>query len=324
MSKPLHSLVPIGLATAVCLGASAPAFAQREPAWQPAPAVFLDTDPVAAKMLGAAREFLAARQWGDAVDLLRQITDQHGERLVAIEPGRYVNVQTFADILIASMPPDGLKLYRARTDPQARRWLEAARRLRDEEGLEKVVRKAFLSSSGDDALLLLGELAWEQGDLARARSYWEKLLPAAANPEAGELPLLLKFPDSPIDPAQIKARLVLCTLMQGNLARAEAECASFQTSHPQVSGSLAGLQGNLAEILKNLLADSRGGAGAPAADLDGSTFAGNPARDQVFPRSIDIGGAMWSVRLKEMRVEHPSRGDEFVDRERSDRGPAAL
>src|SRR5579864_6950243 len=93
--------------------------AQRDGAGQAAPAVLLDTDVVAAKMLGAARDFLGAQQWGDAVELLRQIADQHGERLVAIDTGRFINVQTYADILISSMPPEGLKLYRARIDPQA-------------------------------------------------------------------------------------------------------------------------------------------------------------------------------------------------------------
>src|SRR5258708_912660 len=129
---------------------------------QQAPAVFLDTDPVAAKILGAARDYLAARQWADAVDLLRQIADQHGDRLVMIEPGRYVNVRTVADIYLASLPPEGLKHYRARIDPQARRRFEAAQKLRDEPALERLVHRAFLSSYGDDALLLLGELAWER------------------------------------------------------------------------------------------------------------------------------------------------------------------
>ena len=114
-------------------------------------------------------------------------------------------MQTFSDILIAGMPPDGLKLYRTKTDAQARRWLDAARKLRDEDGLERIVRKTFLSSSGDDALLLLGDLAWEQGLLARARNYWEKLLPPPASPASGEPPLVLKFPDSPIDPCRSKA-----------------------------------------------------------------------------------------------------------------------
>src|SRR5262245_27528407 len=116
-------LCRVGMAVAVCASLATPAEAQRE---QAVPSVFIDTDPVAAKMLGAARDFLAARQWGDAVDLLRQIADQHGDRLVAIEPGRCVNVQTYADILIASMPSAGLQHYRSKIDPQARRWFEAA------------------------------------------------------------------------------------------------------------------------------------------------------------------------------------------------------
>ncbi|MBS0260811.1 MAG: hypothetical protein JSS02_02545, partial [Planctomycetes bacterium] len=78
--------------------------AQRDLALVPAPAVVLDTDANAAKMLVAAREFLAARQWGDAIDLLRQTADHRGDRLVPLEPGRYVNVQTSVDILLSSLP----------------------------------------------------------------------------------------------------------------------------------------------------------------------------------------------------------------------------
>jgi outer membrane protein assembly factor BamB len=313
------------LIAALWLGSAAPALAQRDSASPAAPAVFLDTDPVAAKLLGAARDFLAARQWGDAVDLLRQIADQHGDRLVAIEPGRYVSVQTFTNILIAGMPAEGLNQYRAKTDPQARRWFEAARRLRDEEGLEKVVRKAFLSSYGDDALLLLGELAWEKGALARARSCWEKLIPPAAAPDAGELPAQLKYPDSEIDPALIKARLVLCSLMQGNPTRAQTEYAAFRELYPQASATLAGRHGNLAEILKSLLDVAGEASGMPAAVPETGTFAGNPGRNQVFPREVDVGGILWSVPLKEMRVERLLRGEEGFDRfERSERIPAAL
>ena len=311
----------LGLALAVGLNMTSAALAQREQS-QPAPAVALDTDPVAAKMLGAARDYLVARQWADAVDLLRQIADQHGERLVAIEPGRYVNVQTFVDILIASMPPEGLHRYRAKIDPQARRWYESAKDVRDEAGLEKVVRKAFLSSYGDDALFLLGELAWEHGALARARSFWEQLLPPAAPASAGEPPLVLKYPDSPIDPAQIKARLVLCDVMQRNPDRAQIELKSFRSAYPQASGKLAGRQGNLAAVLEALLVEVDD-TFAKSVSPGTSTFAGNPQRNQVQPQRFDVGGILWSAALKEMRVERPVRIDEnFFDR--FERGQAGL
>jgi len=315
----------ICLALFACLTLATPVQAQRDSAIQAAPSVLLDTDPVAAKMLGAARDYLAARQWGDAVDLLRQIADQHGERLVAIEPGRYVAVQTFADILIASMPPEGLKLYRAKIDTQARRWFESAKRLRDEEGLEKVVRKAFLSSYGDEALLLLGDLAWEQGALSRARSYWEKLIAPAAPPVAGELPQDLKYPDCEVDPAAVEARLVLCSLMQGNVPRGRIEFEAFRDRHPQAAGQLAGRNGNLVEILKDVLADAEK-ASLPPADAEAATFAANPARNQALARNVDVGGVLWSVPLKETRVERSTRTEEFpLDRfERPERGPAVL
>ena len=315
----------MSLAFTFWLATAGPALAQRDATMQAAPAVLLDTDPVAAKMLGAARDYLAARQWGDAVDLLRQIADQHGERLVAIEPGRYVNVQTFADILIASMPPEGLKLYRAKIDTQARRWFESAKRLRDEDGLEKVVRKAFLSSYGDEALLLLGDLAWEQGALSRARSHWEKLIPPSTSTVAGELPHELKYPDSEFDPAVIQARLVLCSLMQRNVPRGQIEFEAFRGQFPQATGKLAGGDGNLVEILKDALADAEK-APLPPVDAEATTFAANSARNQTLARHVDVGGVLWSIPLKEMRVERAVRQDDFVlDRfERPERGPAVL
>jgi len=297
--------------------------AQRDGAGQAAPAVLLDTDVVAAKMLGAARDFLGAQQWGDAVELLRQIADQHGERLVAIDSGRFVNVQTYADILISSMPPEGLKLYRARIDPQARRWFEAGKRGRDEASLERVAHKAFLSSYGDEALLLLGEIAWEQGALARARSYWEKLIPTAASSEPGRIPPFLKYPDSEIDPAQVRARLILCSLMQGNLARAQTELDAFRDVHAQAAGTIAGRAGKLAPILADLLAESQAVPLAPA-DAETSTFAGNSQRSQLLPSSVDVGGISWSIPIKETRVERTIKPDDSMfDRfERIDRWPA--
>src|SRR5262249_41715644 len=261
--------------------------------------------------------------YGDAVDLLRQISEQHGERVVAIETDRYVNVQTYVDILLSSMPPEGLKLYRERVDPQARRWFDTAKRARDAAGLERGTRRGLMSSSGDDAVMLLGELAWEQGALARARSYWEKIVPPAAARKPGELPQVLKFPDSDFDPALIRARLVLCSLMQGNLARAQAEIESFREQFPRSEGALAGQRGNLLGLLKKL-ADEAASTAATQSDATAATFAGNAERNQVLPKSIDVGGILWSVPLKEMRIERAPRNDEFsLDRfERFERAPA--
>ncbi|MBI3861122.1 MAG: PQQ-like beta-propeller repeat protein [Planctomycetia bacterium] len=322
-----HGVRPVGfagvaIAALLMCAAPAPALAQRDFQVSAAPAAYLDVDPAASKMLGAARDFLAARQWGDAIDLLRQTADQHGDRLVAIEPGRFVNVQMSADILLSSLPAEGLKLYRAKTDPQARRWFDAAKKTRDVEGLERVVRKAFLSSYGDQALLLLGDLAWEQGALARARSDWEKLIPQAVPPDAGDVPVVLKYPDSRVPIEQVQARLVLCRLMQEGVEPARQELESFRRSFPDAKGRLAGENGNLAKTLEGVLGSEPHAPAEPPA-LDTATFAGNVERNQPQPRAFDVGAPLWSVHLKEMRVERVARPDEFAF-DRADRGAAIL
>jgi outer membrane protein assembly factor BamB len=287
--------------------------------------VFLDVDAGAAKKLGAARDLLAARQWGDGIELVRQIAEQLGDRMVAISPRRYVSVATYCDILLSSLPEAGLHLYRARTDAQARRWLEGARDGHDEQGLQKILSRAFLSSYGDDALMLLGQIAWERGNLPQARSYWEKLLPLEQVSGAGELPAVLRYPSSNFDAAQVRARLVLCSLMQGQLQRGQRELAEFRRLHPQAQGTIAGKSGNLAEILASSAALSAMES-FPTDDADVRTFAGSARRNQVQMESVDVGSVYWSAPLAVRKTEQPMRIEEdrlplFVV---PNRGPAAL
>jgi hypothetical protein len=153
--------------------------------------VFLDTDPVAAKML-VRHDFLAARQWADA-DLLpdhrraRQAAGGHRARAICQRAD-------LADILIASMPPRAPALPDSST--RRRRWFSCSR-LRGRRAW-KDRRKAFLSSYGDDALLLLG-CAWEQA-VARAATTGRNCCHRQTS-APGDLPRLLNFPDSRIDPA---------------------------------------------------------------------------------------------------------------------------
>ena len=54
--------------------------------------------------------------------------------------------------MLAGLPPDALKLYRTRMEPQARKWLDQGRANRDERLLRKVVDEAFCTPSGAAAL----------------------------------------------------------------------------------------------------------------------------------------------------------------------------
>ncbi|MSR59275.1 MAG: hypothetical protein EXS05_16800 [Planctomycetaceae bacterium] len=318
---------PYVLALILCGSLWQTGHAQREATPTGVESVFLDVDAAAAKKLAAVRDLLAAHEWGDAIDLMRQIGEQHGDRLVAIAPRRYVSVQTYCDILLSSLPEARLKLYRARTDPQARRWFETARVNRDEEGLRKILRRAFLGSYGDDALLLLGQLAWEQGRLPQARQYWEQLLPPNAAYQPGGLPDVLRYPAGDIDEAQVRARLVLCSLQEGQLARSRRELAAFRQLHPQATGTLAARTGNLGELLTTLI-DEASEAASVSRESEQPTFAGNLHRNPVQPEGLDVGSVQWRAPLPSIPTEKSVFADDPFDPQQTgrniDKGPGAL
>ena len=276
---------------------------ERPGATRAGESVFLDTDSAAVKKLESGRDLLRAEQWGEAIGLLRQIAEQHGDKLVSISRGRYVNVQTYCNMLQARLPPAGLKIYRERVDPQARQWYEAATRDRLEEPLLRIVQQAFASSFGDLALLQLGDRAWERGDLSLARSYWQKLLPAAAAPKdqtafdasRGSGPV---FPDSRFQPALVRARLVLATLLQGNLSRGRLELAEFTTLHSKASGKFAGKDGRLVETLQGVLREVESSKSRRESS-EYTTFAANSQRNKILPQAVDVGAVQWDKSLKE-------------------------
>ena len=257
--------------------------------------VTVPTTPAIVKKVEMAREFLAASQWSDAAELLQQLSSSEGTQLIPTGGGRWLPARTMAQSLLARMPPEGLKIYRQRIDPQAREWYEQAKATQDEAGLERVVQEAFASSWGDDALLLWGDLAWERGDLAWARQCWRKLVQRAVPPGVTD-PYLLIYPDSKLPLADVRARLVLCSLFLGETERAAEELASFATEHPDAEGLLAGRKGKLVDILRELAADQK--PYRPALpQLDLPTFGGRPQRTTQGMSPIEIGPVRWSSPL---------------------------
>src|SRR5215469_4088677 len=136
-----------------------------------------EADSATRTHLERVKASIADQQWDEAVDILRQVTESHAGRVLAVSPRRFVSVRDYCHMQLASLPPEALDLYRRRVDSQARRWYEQGVRERDPSRLRDVVDQLFCSSSGDDALLALGDLALEAGNAGEARGYWEKILP---------------------------------------------------------------------------------------------------------------------------------------------------
>ncbi|HUG90227.1 MAG TPA: PQQ-binding-like beta-propeller repeat protein [Planctomycetaceae bacterium] len=271
--------------------------------------IALETSAVVVKKLASVGEYLADGQIDEAVEILRDISAASGDTLVPVEPGRYVNASHYGHLLVAGLPPEALAAYRQRVDGWARQWFEEGRSRRDEALLRRVVAQAFTSSFGDDALWLLGEWAWDRGELSSARAYWTQMLPLPLDqPVAPGRPLpVLRYPDAGRSQAEILARLVLVSIVEGDRERATDELAVFRTRHAASEGELAGRHGRLAEILEAVLGEARTWQ-VPVSVAQYQTFAANPRRNGAVPQSgLDVGHVLWSDTLPPERwmTENP-------------------
>jgi outer membrane protein assembly factor BamB/tetratricopeptide (TPR) repeat protein len=305
---------------AVCVLAHAAAALAADPPKKPMrESAAVPSDKNILKRFSAIEDYLAEKRWTEAIEVLQEIAQTDGRMLVLAEPGTagksagYLNVATRCNILLSKLPPAGLQAYRKRVDPQARRWMEQWNRTHDEADLLRVHREAYLSSFGDEALWALGESAWDRGDAASARLYWTQLVPLGQEARAADLPTVLRYPDSKLNHAGVLARLVLCTLLEGERDRARTELERLKELVPGAEGSLAGRQGRLSDLLAEIIDESA--AWEASADADGAaTFALNAGRSGVLPAGVELGASRWSHPLPSPQLRFPERINAAPDR----------
>ena len=148
-------------------------FAARPSAFPPADIELLDS--AGAAHLEGAKKFLAEQQWEEAVESIRRVQEADAARLVKAElarpvPGfeRFVPAGEYCQWRLAALAKDAtpaLVHYRQLVDSLAEQWYREAAVKRDERLLARVVEQTFASRWGDDALLLLGDLALSGCDL---------------------------------------------------------------------------------------------------------------------------------------------------------------
>ncbi len=298
------SVALMGLSGDHCTGANPPKPAAKREMRETA-TVAADSNVL--KRFGTIEEYVLEKRWTDAIEVLQEIAQTDGRKLVLAQRGAagetsvYLNIATRCNVLLSKLPPEGLQAYRKRVDPQARRWLDHWKQSRDEADLHRVVRESYLSSHGDEALWELGEAAWDRADFPLARLYWTQLVPLGQRAESINTPTLLRYPDSDLDQAEILSRLVLCSIMEGDRDRATAEIERLKQLFPDATGRLAGRTGNLIELLTQTLEESSKWAPPTSAD-DISTFALNPSRNGQKPAAMEIGAVKWSHPLPSSQV----------------------
>jgi outer membrane protein assembly factor BamB len=260
-------------------------------------------DGAALAHLERARACLAEHQWDEAVETLRQVMENAEGKLLAVTPWRYVNLSDACQVQLAALPPEALKLYRRRVDPVAQQWYEEGVARRDAKLLGNVLQQAFASTWGDRALMALGEIRLEEGDFSAARWCWERILPVKAPP--GAVSAWPGYPDSTLDPAAVRARLVLVSILEGSSSRAREELSQFVRLHGDARGRLGGREVRYATALAELLNQS---ALWPKArpGPDWPTFAGSPTRNAIAAELIDAAGVQWRTMLRQPAPPPPT------------------
>ena len=254
-----------------------------------------------------AKALLADRQWDEAVEILRELAESSEGKLLGVTSHRYVSLQQWCQMQLAALPDEALRLYRARVDPVAQKWYEQGVAERNRRLLKDVVEQAFASSYGDDALMALGQMALEAGDYPSARWDWQRIVPVQRDglgPLAQTWP---GYPDTDLELATVRAWLVLASILEGSAERARAELAEFTRLHPDARGRLGDREGPYADLLKSLLTESAAWP-AKTSDPDWPTFMGNPQRNRIAPRLVDIGAVLWRVPLRPAAQDANRRG----------------
>ena len=107
----------------------------------------------------------------------------------------------------------------------------------------------------------------------------------------------LAYPGTLIPVAEIRARLVLVSILEGNLLRAKKEIAAYEQAYPDAEGTLAGRKTNLAKGLAALLKAAESWPTTTRA-VDWPTFAGNFDRNGVAERIKDVVALAWKEPLE--------------------------
>ena len=309
----------------VCLviawtGLVPPAFSQgdfRTGNLQARTKVYFDTSYKADADLRSADNHVRAGDYAEAIEIYQRVIQQFGDKVVDVpsDPKAIdqdfrlsVNARRECQRRIAALPPEARAIYRGRVDSHAERWFRQGKVGHDRTLLRRIVDQAFCSSWGDDALELLGDLAFQDGQFAEAMAAYVQLVPD--RPGGG---LGLIHPDPSVDLARVEAKKLLCRAAIGDHPPSPSELQAFAAAHPANPGPFAGRKGTLAADLQEAIRDDRF---TPPLLADGRwpTFAGSPTRTKVAPGPIDVGSKQWSVELEPI---NPTRATGYGGRRMS-------
>src|SRR5437588_778696 len=127
------------------------------------PAILPGESRTTAARLAEVRKQIDDKKYIEAINELQAILESAGNDLVPLTPQHCVQARRLCHRELSRLPPEALREYRSRVEPQAKKWLDEALPIHDVRLLRRVVDEAFCSRSGETAADLLGDLAFERG-----------------------------------------------------------------------------------------------------------------------------------------------------------------
>ncbi len=161
----------------------------------------------AESLIARAKEGIQRSDWKLAIDSLQRIVDLGGEHVLKVNDHRYESARMQAHRQIAALPAAGLQAYRTLNDGEAAALLEKARDQHDPVMLRTVVDRLLLTSSGDEAAVMLAEWLMDEGRFSEASTLLRTVR--------------LVYPDSDLPGWLIPCRLSECFAAMGQYGRAE-------------------------------------------------------------------------------------------------------
>ena len=218
-----------------------------------------DSSEKAETLLRNAASLARDSQWAEAIEIYQRIIDQYGDKVAklprdkdkAVDPSSdefvlFVDLRAYCHRSLANLPPEARRIYRNRMDSLAERWFREGERRRDAPLLRRVVELAFCSSWGDEALELLGDLAFQDGRFGEALAMYRPLVPDRSEDASG-----LVYPDPSVDLARIAAKKLLCRAAAGEKLILAQELDTFSKRFPEASGSLTGARDRTQRSCRN-------------------------------------------------------------------------
>lgn len=268
----------------------------------------LDAD--ARRRLAQAEAYASDAQWTEAIDLLQELVDRHGNSLAAHPRGYgYIPLREHVHNILSQLPTDALRVYRSKFDKRAAQMYDLALPARDQELLERIVENYFCSSVGDQALLALGEMLVQRGQFHSAGRTWRRLIPAAelARIEieaatqtysiASDSTGFAVYPDPDVAIADVFVRLIWLDCLKGRPLDARKKLSYFKRNYPDAIGWFAGKNTNLATALSEFIENAEMSpllAMKSSSDRCNADFA---SIGRSVGHDLEIGEINWVVNL---------------------------